>query len=123
VENICGRHNVLNHNSVPAACFTHPEVRALTGGTQAPATGRCGPAPPLPPPDLPPSHHHHQCHSLGPSITVPPRPAPPPQVSFVGVTQERAEEMAKEQGFPLGLVKTSFKANSKVGAGGGPGWV
>ena len=60
VENMCGRPNVLNHLSVPAACFTHPEV------------------------------------------------------SFVGVTQEKAEEMAKEQGFPLGTVKTSFKANSKV---------
>ncbi len=61
MENICGRPHVLNHNSVPAACFTHPEV------------------------------------------------------SFVGVTQEKAEEMAKEQGFPLAVVKTSFKANSKVG--------
>lgn len=63
IENICGRPHVLNHNSVPAACFTHPEV------------------------------------------------------SFVGVTQEKAEEMAKEQGFPLGIVKTSFKANSKVSSG------
>ena len=26
VENMCGRPYVLNHNSVPAACFTHPEV-------------------------------------------------------------------------------------------------
>eukprot|EP01024_Parvocaulis_polyphysoides_P036807 TRINITY_DN3270_c0_g1_i1.p1 TRINITY_DN3270_c0_g1~~TRINITY_DN3270_c0_g1_i1.p1 ORF type:complete len:251 (-),score=57.05 TRINITY_DN3270_c0_g1_i1:274-969(-) len=26
VENMCGRPHVLNHNSVPAACFTHPEV-------------------------------------------------------------------------------------------------
>ena len=26
VENICQRPHVLNHNSVPAACFTHPEV-------------------------------------------------------------------------------------------------
>lgn len=26
VENMCGREHVLNHNSVPAACFTHPEV-------------------------------------------------------------------------------------------------
>jgi dihydrolipoamide dehydrogenase len=56
-----GRPNVLNHLSIPAACFTHPEV------------------------------------------------------SFVGVTQDKAEEMAKEQGFKLGVAKTSFKANSKVG--------
>jgi pyruvate/2-oxoglutarate dehydrogenase complex dihydrolipoamide dehydrogenase (E3) component len=55
-----GRPNILNHLSIPAACFTHPEV------------------------------------------------------SFVGVTQEKAEEMAKEQGFKLGVAKTSFKANSKV---------
>jgi dihydrolipoamide dehydrogenase len=60
VENMLGRPNVLNHLSVPAACFTHPEV------------------------------------------------------SFVGVTQERAEELAKEGGFPLGVAKTSFKANSKA---------
>ena len=26
VENMTGNHNVLNHNSIPAACFTHPEV-------------------------------------------------------------------------------------------------
>eukprot|EP00198_Chlamydomonas_reinhardtii_P000585 XP_001689920.1 dihydrolipoamide dehydrogenase [Chlamydomonas reinhardtii] len=60
VENICGRPHVVNHLSVPAACFTHPEV------------------------------------------------------SFVGVTQERAEELAKEQGFKLGVSKTSFKGNSKA---------
>lgn len=28
VENMCGREHVLDHNTVPAACFTHPEVRA-----------------------------------------------------------------------------------------------
>jgi pyruvate/2-oxoglutarate dehydrogenase complex dihydrolipoamide dehydrogenase (E3) component len=55
-----GRPNILNHLSIPAACFTHPEV------------------------------------------------------SFVGVTQDKAEEMAKQQGFKLGVAKTSFKANSKV---------
>ncbi|EFJ42295.1 dihydrolipoamide dehydrogenase plastid precursor [Volvox carteri f. nagariensis] len=60
IENICSRPHVLNHLSVPAACFTHPEV------------------------------------------------------SFVGVTQEKAEEMAKEQGFKLGISKTSFKGNSKA---------
>ncbi|GLI61324.1 hypothetical protein VaNZ11_003681 [Volvox africanus] len=60
VENICNRPHVLNHLSIPAACFTHPEV------------------------------------------------------SFVGVTQEKAEEMAKEQGFKLGVSKTSFKGNSKA---------
>lgn len=60
VENMLGRPNVLNHLSIPAACFTHPEV------------------------------------------------------SFVGVTQDKAEEMAKEQGFKLGVAKTSFKANSKA---------
>ncbi|GIL73815.1 hypothetical protein Vretimale_5326 [Volvox reticuliferus] len=60
VENICSRPHVLNHLSIPAACFTHPEV------------------------------------------------------SFVGVTQEKAEEMAKEHGFKLGISKTSFKGNSKA---------
>lgn len=60
VENMLGRPHVLNHLSIPAACFTHPEV------------------------------------------------------SFVGVTQEKAEELAKEKGFKLGIAKTSFKANSKA---------
>ena len=64
---MCGRPHVLNHLSVPAACFTHPEV------------------------------------------------------SFVGVTQEKAEEMAKEQGFKLGVSKTSFKGNSKVRGSAGIG--
>ena len=26
VENICGRPHVVNHNAIPAACFTHPEI-------------------------------------------------------------------------------------------------
>ena len=38
------------------------------------------------------------------------------QISFVGLTQEAAEEQAKEKGFKLGVSKTSFKANSKVGS-------
>lgn len=33
VENICSRPHVLNHNSVPAACFTHPEV-SFVGQTE-----------------------------------------------------------------------------------------
>ena len=33
VENMMDRHNVLNHRSVPAACFTHPEV-AFVGVTE-----------------------------------------------------------------------------------------
>eukprot|EP00798_Chlamydomonas_sp_ICE-L_P022250 gene22250-29320_t len=63
VENMCGRPHVLTNNSIPAACFTHPEV------------------------------------------------------SFVGVTQEVAEDQAKEKGSNLGVAKTSFKANSKEGDG------
>lgn len=30
VENIMGRPHVVNHNNVPAACFTHPEI-AMVG--------------------------------------------------------------------------------------------
>merc|ERR1711924_378899 len=56
VENMCGKPHVLNHLSVLAACFTHPEV------------------------------------------------------SFVGLT----EEQAREEGFEVEVVKTSFKANSKA---------
>eukprot|EP00897_Mesotaenium_endlicherianum_P006385 jgi/Mesen1/5775/ME000293S04934 len=33
VENIAGNDNVLNHNSVPAACFTHPEI-SMVGLTE-----------------------------------------------------------------------------------------
>ena len=60
VETLAGRPRVLNHLSVPAACFTHPEV------------------------------------------------------SFVGLTQEQAEEKGAKEGFPVKVSKTSFKANSKA---------
>jgi len=33
VENMCGSEHVLNHDSVPAACFTHPEI-AMVGPTE-----------------------------------------------------------------------------------------
>ena len=33
VEQIAGRDNILNHNSVPAACFTHPEI-SMVGLTE-----------------------------------------------------------------------------------------
>lgn len=60
VENMLGRSHVLNHDSIPAACFTHPEI------------------------------------------------------SFVGLTEEKAKEKAADEGFDISVVKTSFKANSKV---------
>ncbi|XP_010914552.1 dihydrolipoyl dehydrogenase 2, chloroplastic [Elaeis guineensis] len=33
VEQICGKDNVLNHLSIPAACFTHPEI-SMVGMTE-----------------------------------------------------------------------------------------
>jgi dihydrolipoamide dehydrogenase len=33
VENICGREHAVNHDAVPAACFTHPEI-AMVGPTE-----------------------------------------------------------------------------------------
>lgn len=60
VENITGHKHLLNHLSIPAACFTHPEV------------------------------------------------------SFVGLTQEQAEEKGKKEGFPVKVSKTAFKGNSKA---------
>lgn len=33
VEQVCGRDNVLNHLSIPAACFTHPEI-SMVGMTE-----------------------------------------------------------------------------------------
>ncbi|CAN6469132.1 unnamed protein product [Victoria cruziana] len=36
VEQICGKDNVLNHMSIPAACFTHPEI-SMVGLTETSA--------------------------------------------------------------------------------------
>ena len=33
IENICGRPHVVNHDAVPAACFTHPEI-SMVGPTE-----------------------------------------------------------------------------------------
>jgi dihydrolipoamide dehydrogenase len=33
VENIAGREHIVNHNAVPAACFTHPEI-SMVGPTE-----------------------------------------------------------------------------------------
>jgi len=39
VENICGRDHVVDHEAVPAACFTHPEI-AMVGLTEEQAAER-----------------------------------------------------------------------------------
>jgi len=39
VENIMGRRHVVNHEAVPAACFTHPEI-AMVGLTEEQAKER-----------------------------------------------------------------------------------
>jgi dihydrolipoamide dehydrogenase len=39
IENICGRSHVVNHDAVPAACFTHPEI-AMVGPTEEQAIER-----------------------------------------------------------------------------------
>ena len=33
VENMCGDEHILNHDAIPAACFTHPEI-AMVGPTE-----------------------------------------------------------------------------------------
>ena len=33
IENIVGRSHVVNHDAIPAACFTHPEI-AMVGLTE-----------------------------------------------------------------------------------------
>ena len=33
IENIVGREHVVNHDAIPAACFTHPEI-AMVGPTE-----------------------------------------------------------------------------------------
>jgi dihydrolipoamide dehydrogenase len=39
VENILGRAHVINHEHIPAACFTHPEI-AMVGLTEEQAKAR-----------------------------------------------------------------------------------
>jgi dihydrolipoamide dehydrogenase len=39
VENICGRKHEVNHEAIPAACFTHPEI-AMVGLTEEQAVER-----------------------------------------------------------------------------------
>lgn len=39
VENIIGRPHVVNHNNIPAACFTHPEI-AMVGLTEEQAKAK-----------------------------------------------------------------------------------
>jgi len=39
VENMCGDEHVLNHDAIPAACFTHPEI-AMVGPTEEQAQER-----------------------------------------------------------------------------------
>jgi pyruvate/2-oxoglutarate dehydrogenase complex dihydrolipoamide dehydrogenase (E3) component len=39
VENIMGRAHVINHEHIPAACFTHPEI-AMVGLTEEQAKAR-----------------------------------------------------------------------------------
>jgi dihydrolipoamide dehydrogenase len=60
VENIVGRPHVVDHDGIPAACFTHPEI------------------------------------------------------SFVGLTEEKAQAKAAAEGFELGKSVSYFKANSKA---------
>ncbi|EJK59802.1 hypothetical protein THAOC_19934 [Thalassiosira oceanica] len=39
IENICGREHAVNHDAIPAACFTHPEI-AMVGPTEEQARER-----------------------------------------------------------------------------------
>jgi len=39
VENMCGEEHILNHDAIPAACFTHPEI-AMVGPTEEQARER-----------------------------------------------------------------------------------
>ncbi|KAL3763621.1 hypothetical protein ACHAW5_001043 [Stephanodiscus triporus] len=39
IENICGRTHEVNHDAIPAACFTHPEI-AMVGPTEEQAIER-----------------------------------------------------------------------------------
>merc|ERR1719160_1641854 len=39
IENMCGDEHILNHDAIPAACFTHPEI-AMVGPTEEQARER-----------------------------------------------------------------------------------
>ena len=39
IENMCGEEHILNHDAIPAACFTHPEI-AMVGPTEEQARER-----------------------------------------------------------------------------------
>ena len=95
VENMSGRPHVLNHLSIPAACFTHPEV---------------------PSPRCVPSVLHLSELLSGGAWLLSKAAWEHAQVSFVGMTEEAAREKAEKEGWgnKVAVTKTSFKANSKA---------
>ena len=117
VEQISGRDNILNHLSIPAACFTHPEISmvGLTEVSQAYS------------PILISSAQHSENHcgkfNLTRSLFVNSRPfinsllflvAKWLQSNFLVLLQPQAREQADKEGFEISVVKTSFKANTKA---------
>ena len=119
VENMCGRSHTLNHLSVPAACFTHPEARLHDFLAASASIGARKSII---------KNVLHACQAgLLPRASMPKFRMPTAdvaaqcawcvlQVSFVGLTEEAAREQAEKDGYKdkIAVTKTSFKANSKV---------
>ncbi|KAE9445842.1 hypothetical protein C3L33_22267, partial [Rhododendron williamsianum] len=104
VEQVSGKDHVLNHLSIPAACFTHPEISfvglteihpVFTAGSAnvgdiASAENTCC------------EHFYADIQSKNLILS-----------SSFGL-QPQAREKAEKEGFEISVAKTSFKANTKA---------
>ncbi|MBA0800062.1 hypothetical protein Gohar_010525 [Gossypium harknessii] len=84
VEQVTGRDHVLNHLSVPAACFTHPEI-SMVGLTETDNVDHDINIEKI-------TKTAHETHHKKP----------------------QAREKAEKEGFEISVAKTSFKANTKA---------
>ena len=117
MEQISGRDNILNHLSIPAACFTHPEISmvGLTEVSQAYSPILISSA----------QHSENQCGKFNLTRSLFVNSLPLSTLCFLGskmilqsnflvLLQPQAREQADKEGFEVSVVKTSFKANTKA---------
>ncbi|KAL7246574.1 hypothetical protein ACSBR2_001634 [Camellia fascicularis] len=91
VEQVCGKDHVLNHLSIPAACFTHPEI-SMVGLTE--------------------KYFQLIMWVLSfPRLTV---KCILVLVHCFQMLHPQAREKAEKEGFEISVAKTSFKANTKA---------
>ncbi|CAK9139118.1 unnamed protein product [Ilex paraguariensis] len=89
VEQVCGKDHVLNHLSIPAACFTHPEI-SMVGLTERWPRTPFG------------------FVMFNPDGSLDGNPG------IKGGEEPQAREKAEKEGFEISVAKTSFKANTKA---------